>query len=418
MKIILEAANFRAFSTVDEAINLAVQRGYSKIVSLLLQISSSALAKGSEPLFLRAAAAGHVDTAEVLLANNAQVNETDKFGYTALHKAVIGNHLDFIKKILLPRKVDLNASDYVSNETAIMKACRLGHEDIVSLLLQQDGINVIEKNHSGDTALTLCRQSLSDDLKAAIASAAVSHEDILPLCSTKEIAERQSQQVQLCQTVFGDAVVLLRALPSDASDPTCRVLVKLSSCSDPCPSQEKGEVNLEFEMGEHYPIMRDPNPRSFYSRLRILTNTSMGLESSSFKALEDKLRLTILNGGTFYDTILDAKKWLISKTTYVIAFTNSRSNTEIRTKTMNMKSEKYLQQLDDSNSIKLGIITAKMGRDIAKARIAHGMTQAKLAACLSVSKQVIRQYEAAQVVPDINILRAISRLLHISLLTD
>ena len=85
---------------------------------------------------------------------------------------------------------------------------------------------------------------------------------------------------------------------------------------------------------------------------------------------------------------------------------------------MNMKSEKYLQQLDDSNSIKLGIITAKMGRDIAKARIAHGMTQAKLAACLSVSKQVIRQYEAAQVVPDINILRAISRLLHISLLTD
>lgn len=125
----------------------AVRFGHLNVVTLLLEFNPFVyyrkLHRKSEPLLLIAAAEGHCEIGQLLLAHfTGTVNTRDRFGYTALHKAVTGQHKDFIEQVLLPNQVDLNIADDVYNETALMKACKLGYAEIARILLSQEGIDV------------------------------------------------------------------------------------------------------------------------------------------------------------------------------------------------------------------------------------------------------------------------------------
>ena len=167
----------RVNATQDTAMSLAVQSGSADMVSMLLRYRPSPATAtdlvGREPLLHVAATHGHVAVALVLIGEGAGgsglcVDETDRFGCTALHKAVSHNRLDFIEQVLLLHRANVNIADTIYQETALMKACKLGLMGVIRLLLQQDGVDTLARNRSGETAASLCRRSVSQDIRALL----------------------------------------------------------------------------------------------------------------------------------------------------------------------------------------------------------------------------------------------------------
>ena len=157
--------------------SLAVQSGSADMVSMLLRYRPSPATAtdlvGREPLLHVAATHGHVAVALVLIGvgvggSGLCVDEQDRFGCTALHKAVSHNRLDFIEQVLLLHRANVNIADTIYQETALMKACKLGLMGVIRLLLQQDGVDTLARNRSGETAASLCRRSVSQDVRALL----------------------------------------------------------------------------------------------------------------------------------------------------------------------------------------------------------------------------------------------------------
>ena len=172
----------RVSATRDTALSLAVQSGSADMVSLLLEHqrlpTSAPPSSAREPLLHIAAAYGHVAVAVLLMGGHSGgggggggglcVDELDRFGYTALHKAVANNRLEFIEQVLLPHRASLNISDSIHQETALMKACKRGLADVIRLLLRQDGIDTLARTRCGDTAASLCRPSVPQELRTLL----------------------------------------------------------------------------------------------------------------------------------------------------------------------------------------------------------------------------------------------------------
>ena len=167
----------RVNATKNTAMSLAVQSGCADMVSMLLRYRPSPATAtdlvGREPLLHVAATHGHVAVAMVLIGEGAGgsglcVDETDRFGCTALHKAVSHNRLDFIEQVLLLHRANVNIADSIYQETALMKACKLGLMGVIRLLLQQDGVDTLARSRSGETAASLCRRSVSQDVRALL----------------------------------------------------------------------------------------------------------------------------------------------------------------------------------------------------------------------------------------------------------
>jgi ankyrin repeat protein len=80
---------------------------------------------------------GHKDVAELLLANNADVNTMSSAGWTPLHLAARYGHKDVVES-LLANKADVNARDNDSS-TPLHWAVLKGYKDVAELLRQHGG---------------------------------------------------------------------------------------------------------------------------------------------------------------------------------------------------------------------------------------------------------------------------------------
>lgn len=91
----------------------------------------------SRTLLYEAAAAGHKEMTEFLLAKGAQVNVLEKHGQTPIHKAVMNKHKEIVE-LLIARGADINIRTYCA-DFCIPKASTLLHlvntKDIAELLL-------------------------------------------------------------------------------------------------------------------------------------------------------------------------------------------------------------------------------------------------------------------------------------------
>ncbi len=111
---------------------------------------------GMRPLH-EAAAHGHKNVAELLLANGANVNAQGmQYGYTPLHFAARHGHKD-VAELLLANKADANAKNLGtcsldSNDTPLHEAAAGGHRDVAELLLA-NGADVNAKGHNDRTPL-------------------------------------------------------------------------------------------------------------------------------------------------------------------------------------------------------------------------------------------------------------------------
>jgi ankyrin repeat protein len=134
-------------------IQVAAESGNLEKVKALIKdnpdLASSTNKNGWTALHF-AAAAGHKDVAELLLANKADVNAKDKDGATPLHTAAANDHKD-VAELLLANKAEVNAKD---NEgmTPLHAAVITLHRDMVELLLASKA-DVNAKDNGGNTPL-------------------------------------------------------------------------------------------------------------------------------------------------------------------------------------------------------------------------------------------------------------------------
>ena len=111
---------------------------------------------GLTPLMF-AAALGHTDIVKSLLQRTVDVRKTDKTGKTALHYAVIHNHVK-ITDLLITNNARLDAMDISSGATPLYYAAMNGHLAIARTLIEHN-CELDVQNSEGDTPLHVaCRE--------------------------------------------------------------------------------------------------------------------------------------------------------------------------------------------------------------------------------------------------------------------
>ncbi len=127
----------------EAGISTAAHDGDLASVQALLEVSPDLVFSkdiaGWTPLYL-AAANGHKDVVELLLANHAEVNAKDRDGRTPLHAAATFGHKDVVE-LLLANHADINARDKNGNTALDVAGAAIigGSKDVEELLRQHGG---------------------------------------------------------------------------------------------------------------------------------------------------------------------------------------------------------------------------------------------------------------------------------------
>jgi cytohesin len=131
----------------------AAKEGNLAAVEALLKknpgLASKKHAHGLTPLFV-AAANGHKDVVELLLASGADANARDSNGATPLQSAALSGHADVVGLLLAKGAVaDAKTKD---GTTPLCNAAEKGHKDVVELLLSK-GADANAKDNNDFTPL-------------------------------------------------------------------------------------------------------------------------------------------------------------------------------------------------------------------------------------------------------------------------
>jgi len=151
---LLKAKGAKDAATISSAIHLAADTGDLAKLKSLIEAGADVNAKeekgGRTPLFV----AGDSEVARFLIAQGANVNATDKAGWTPLHSACFNGNKNKVE-LLLAKGADINAKGN-NGETPLYLAFVLRHRDLVELLLTK-GADVNAKGPEGVTLLHMAR---------------------------------------------------------------------------------------------------------------------------------------------------------------------------------------------------------------------------------------------------------------------
>jgi len=130
-----------------------LKRATQAMIAGLAILCTGVLANSAvpEPELVKAAEIGDVVKVQSLLRQGASVDQTGRYGSTALMRAADHGHREVVA-LLLEHGANVNATDD-EHGTALMAAAFKGHKEIVKLLLNKAArVDVADK--SGGTALT------------------------------------------------------------------------------------------------------------------------------------------------------------------------------------------------------------------------------------------------------------------------
>jgi polar amino acid transport system substrate-binding protein len=158
---------FRGFdaNTLDSqgrhGLHVAMLEGSLKVAKTLLDLSGTKVdtrSKNDETPLMIAALKGHTAFAKRLIARGADVNKT---GWTPLHYAATGGHLEMIK-LLLDEHAYID-TESPNKSTPLMMAAEYGSEAAVKLLLKE-GADTTVKNQLGLNAADFAAKAERMDL--------------------------------------------------------------------------------------------------------------------------------------------------------------------------------------------------------------------------------------------------------------
>ena len=158
---------FRGFdaNTLDSqgrhGLHVAMLEGSLKVAKTLLDLSGTKVdtrSKNDETPLMIAALKGHTAFAKRLIARGADVNKT---GWTPLHYAATGGHVEMIK-LLLDEHAYID-TESPNKSTPLMMAAEYGSEAAVKLLLQE-GADTTVKNQLGLNAADFAAKAERMDL--------------------------------------------------------------------------------------------------------------------------------------------------------------------------------------------------------------------------------------------------------------
>lgn len=151
----------------EYALILAMRQPSFKVIDALLDnhaTKAEVRTSSDESPLMLAALKGYLAICENLIAHDADVN---KPGWTPLHYAATGGHLD-VMRLLLDRNAYIDASS-PNSSTPLMMAAMYGTTDAVKLLVEA-GADPNVKNALGLTAIDFARQVKNDNAVALIAA--------------------------------------------------------------------------------------------------------------------------------------------------------------------------------------------------------------------------------------------------------
>lgn len=147
---------------------VALQEGALRVASLLIDsprlVPETRNAADESPLMM-AALKGHAELARRLIARDADVN---KPGWTPLHYAATGGHLD-IMRLLLEEHAFIDAQS-PNGTTPLMMAVRYGTADAARLLISE-GADPSLKNQLGLSAVDFALRADRQDMVQLVAEA-------------------------------------------------------------------------------------------------------------------------------------------------------------------------------------------------------------------------------------------------------
>ena len=147
--------NHRTYELKETALMIAIKRGHSSIIKLLLYNGASVYSKDyskNTALILASEKLDNLKTVEVLIEFGSVLNWQNKYGETAFMKASEVGDLDIVKYFFDQGVEDIDEKDN-RGETALIKASRNGHFRVVRFLVQNAKANINIKNNLGNTAL-------------------------------------------------------------------------------------------------------------------------------------------------------------------------------------------------------------------------------------------------------------------------
>jgi len=136
-------------------LHAAAAGGHTDVVEFLIAkgLEATATTEDDEttPLYL-AALSGHKEVAELLIANGADLNQENSNGATPLHVAAVNDHRP-ISELLIEAGAEVNAQKNNKwGETPLHYAIWAGHKDVATLLIAR-GANVNARDNEQSTPL-------------------------------------------------------------------------------------------------------------------------------------------------------------------------------------------------------------------------------------------------------------------------
>lgn len=105
-----------------------------------------------------AAADGDLSSVTELMSfDKSQANKEDPTGWTPLHYAAAGNHVE-IAKFLIENGADINLKTATDGKSALHWGAFHGHLPVVELLISK-GANINDKDDDGYTPLDIAKQT-------------------------------------------------------------------------------------------------------------------------------------------------------------------------------------------------------------------------------------------------------------------
>lgn len=105
-----------------------------------------------------AAADGDASSVKELMSyDKSQANRVDTTGWTPLHYAAAGNHVEIVK-FMIENGADINLKTTTDGKDALHWAAFHGHLPVVELLVSM-GAKINEKDDDGYTALEIAKQT-------------------------------------------------------------------------------------------------------------------------------------------------------------------------------------------------------------------------------------------------------------------